>query len=176
MKKCHWSTVHCCFCRWSCIQWLQATGVMRMAVGSSVWHHTTFWSTECSTTPVYLTLQVWMFVKEMLLIRFELYYKSQVQYYSSKSWSTFDYIWLTGHRYMFCSLSYVGALGCGIGTALGCAMRVGEGAVPKEHGTWLYGRGGWCDGLQVDPWRIDITKQVQYLSIFYKSTVVVFVS
>ncbi|XP_030013151.1 uncharacterized protein LOC115435096 isoform X2 [Sphaeramia orbicularis] len=46
------------------------------------------------------------------------------------------------------------------GTALGCAMRVKEGAVPNEHGTWLYGRGGWCDGLQVNPWRIDITKQL----------------
>ncbi|KAF3692333.1 hypothetical protein EXN66_Car008009 [Channa argus] len=46
------------------------------------------------------------------------------------------------------------------GTALGCAMRVKEGAVPNEHGTWLYGRGGWCDGLQVDPWRIDVTKQL----------------
>ena len=47
-----------------------------------------------------------------------------------------------------------------IGTALGCTMRVKEGAVPNEHGTWLYGRGGWCDGLQVNPWRTDITKQV----------------
>uniref|UniRef100_A0A7N6BP32 Peptide-N-glycosidase F N-terminal domain-containing protein n=1 Tax=Anabas testudineus TaxID=64144 RepID=A0A7N6BP32_ANATE len=46
------------------------------------------------------------------------------------------------------------------GTALGCAMRVKEGAVPNEHGTWLYGRGGWCDGLQVNPWRMDITKQL----------------
>ncbi|KAK2845044.1 hypothetical protein Q5P01_011703 [Channa striata] len=46
------------------------------------------------------------------------------------------------------------------GTALGCAMRVTEGAVPNEHGTWLYGRGGWCDGLQVNPWRIDVTKQL----------------
>lgn len=107
---------------------------------------------------------------------FALYCKSPIQYYSSKSWSTFDDIWLTGHRYMFCSRSYVGALGCGIGSALGCAMRVREGAVPNEHGTWLYGRGGWCDGLQVNPWRIDITKQVQYLSMFYKSTAVLFVS
>uniref|UniRef100_A0A4W4EBS1 Peptide-N-glycosidase F N-terminal domain-containing protein n=1 Tax=Electrophorus electricus TaxID=8005 RepID=A0A4W4EBS1_ELEEL len=46
------------------------------------------------------------------------------------------------------------------GSALGCALRVGEGAVPNEHGTWLYGRGGWCDGLQVDPWRVDITPQL----------------
>ncbi|KAM3872992.1 uncharacterized protein ACN63O_001979 [Diretmus argenteus] len=46
------------------------------------------------------------------------------------------------------------------GTPLGCTMLVKEGAVPNEHGTWLYGRGGWCDGLQVDPWRVDITKQL----------------
>lgn len=50
------------------------------------------------------------------------------------------------------------------GTALGCTMRVKEGAVPNEHGTWLYGRGGWCDGLQVSPWRTDVTKQVSPLT------------
>ncbi|KAI1886130.1 hypothetical protein AGOR_G00210840 [Albula goreensis] len=46
------------------------------------------------------------------------------------------------------------------GSALGCAARVVEGAVPNEHGTWLYGRGGWCDGLQVNPWIIDISSQL----------------
>uniref|UniRef100_A0A667XXJ3 Si:dkey-256h2.1 n=1 Tax=Myripristis murdjan TaxID=586833 RepID=A0A667XXJ3_9TELE len=46
------------------------------------------------------------------------------------------------------------------GSPLGCTMRVKEGAVPNEYGTWLYGRGGWCDGLQVDPWTIDITRQL----------------
>ncbi|TRY56867.1 hypothetical protein DNTS_013957 [Danionella cerebrum] len=46
------------------------------------------------------------------------------------------------------------------GSPLGCALRVPDGAVPNEHGTWLYGRGGWCDGLQVDPWRTDITSQL----------------
>uniref|UniRef100_W5MYS9 Si:dkey-256h2.1 n=1 Tax=Lepisosteus oculatus TaxID=7918 RepID=W5MYS9_LEPOC len=46
------------------------------------------------------------------------------------------------------------------GTAFGCAEAVKEGVVPNEHGTWLYGRGGWCDGLQVTPWRIDITSQL----------------
>nr|XP_019958974.1 PREDICTED: uncharacterized protein LOC109639771 [Paralichthys olivaceus] len=59
------------------------------------------------------------------------------------------------------------------GTALGCAMRVREGAVPNEHGTWLYGRGGWCDGLQVNPWRTDITKQLD-LSGSESNTVVYF--
>ncbi|XP_056237625.1 uncharacterized protein si:dkey-256h2.1 [Seriola aureovittata] len=59
------------------------------------------------------------------------------------------------------------------GTALGCAMRVKEGAVPNEYGTWLYGRGGWCDGLQVDPWRMDITKQLD-LSGSDSNTIVYF--
>lgn len=46
------------------------------------------------------------------------------------------------------------------GSPLGCAMRVKEGALPNEYGTWLYGRGGWCDGLQVEPWVTDVTGQV----------------
>lgn len=59
------------------------------------------------------------------------------------------------------------------GTALGCTMRVREGAVPNEHGTWLYGRGGWCDGLQVSPWRTDITKQLD-MSRFENNTIIYF--
>ena len=46
------------------------------------------------------------------------------------------------------------------GTPFGCALRTPLGVVPNEHGTWLYGRNGWCDGQQVDPWRIDITNEV----------------
>jgi len=48
------------------------------------------------------------------------------------------------------------------GTEMGCADRVAEGVVPNEHGTWLYGRGGWCDGFRVDPWVVDVTKQVNF--------------
>ncbi|KAK9514300.1 hypothetical protein VZT92_027776 [Zoarces viviparus] len=59
------------------------------------------------------------------------------------------------------------------GTPLGCTLRVKEGAVPNEHGTWLYGRAGWCDGLQVDPWRTDITKQLN-TSELESNTVVYF--
>ncbi|XP_078454085.1 uncharacterized protein LOC144720862 [Lampetra planeri] len=47
------------------------------------------------------------------------------------------------------------------GTPLGCAQRVTAGVVPNEHGTWLYGRNGWCDGQEVEPWRVDITSQVE---------------
>ncbi|XP_034729405.1 uncharacterized protein si:dkey-256h2.1 [Etheostoma cragini] len=59
------------------------------------------------------------------------------------------------------------------GTPLGCTLRVKNGAVPNEAGTWLYGRGGWCDGLQVDPWRTDITKQLN-MSQFESNTVIYF--
>ena len=31
-----------------------------------------------------------------------------------------------------------------------CAQ-VREGIVPNEHGTWQYGRNGWCDGQQARP-------------------------
>ena len=46
-------------------------------------------------------------------------------------------------------------------TPLGCADRVPQGVVPNEHGTWLYGRDGWCDGQQVEPWVFDITSDLQ---------------
>lgn len=28
-------------------------------------------------------------------------------------------------------------------------MQVLAGSEPNEHGTWQYGRGGWCDGQEV---------------------------
>lgn len=43
---------------------------------------------------------------------------------------------------------------------MGCANRVSDGAVPNEHGTWLYGRDGWCCGMDVVPWVVDITDQI----------------
>eukprot|EP01118_Nematostelium_gracile_P005349 TRINITY_DN1685_c0_g1_i4.p1 TRINITY_DN1685_c0_g1~~TRINITY_DN1685_c0_g1_i4.p1 ORF type:complete len:506 (+),score=71.59 TRINITY_DN1685_c0_g1_i4:412-1929(+) len=46
------------------------------------------------------------------------------------------------------------------GTATGCADVVNLGGVPNEHGTWLYGRGGWCDGRDVAPWVVDITSEL----------------
>ena len=45
-------------------------------------------------------------------------------------------------------------------TAMGCAERVDSGVEPNEHGTWLYGRDGWCPGQDVVPWVKDITNQV----------------
>lgn len=28
-------------------------------------------------------------------------------------------------------------------------VQVLQGSEPNEHGTWQYGRGGWCDGQEV---------------------------
>lgn len=32
------------------------------------------------------------------------------------------------------------------GSKFGCTRQVPQGAMPNEHGTWYYGRNGWCDG------------------------------
>ena len=44
--------------------------------------------------------------------------------------------------------------------ASGCAQRVDLGVVPNQHGTWYYGRGGWCPGQDVAPWVVDVTADV----------------
>lgn len=56
---------------------------------------------------------------------------------------------VNGHERMVANFSDAG-------TPWGCAGRVLDGVVPNEHGTWPYGRGGWCDGQQVDPWVADV--------------------
>jgi hypothetical protein len=43
------------------------------------------------------------------------------------------------------------------GTPWGCSDKAAAGAVPNEYGTWWYGRGGWCDGMDVQPWVVDVT-------------------
>jgi len=43
------------------------------------------------------------------------------------------------------------------GSRMGCAEQVVDGTVPNQSGTWVYGRGGWCPGMEVQPWEIDIT-------------------
>ncbi|XP_068997991.1 uncharacterized protein [Embiotoca jacksoni] len=80
---------------------------------------------------------------------------------------------VTSHHFLINAVHNNSHIFDSAGTALGCAMRVKEGAVPNEHGTWLYGRGGWCDGLQVNPWRIDITHQLN-MSWLESNTVVYF--
>lgn len=37
----------------------------------------------------------------------------------------------------------------GAGTQWGCADKVRQGVTPNEHGTWQFGRMGWCDGQEV---------------------------
>lgn len=39
----------------------------------------------------------------------------------------------------------------------GCRKRVEEGVVPNQHGTWYFGRGGWCPGFDVAPFIADVT-------------------
>ncbi|MFV8756760.1 peptide-N-glycosidase F-related protein [Nannocystaceae bacterium ST9] len=43
----------------------------------------------------------------------------------------------------------------------GCAAKVDEGVVPGQWGNWTPGRAGWCPGLPVQPWVVDITDEVQ---------------
>ncbi|MDG1481770.1 MAG: peptide-N-glycosidase F-related protein [Myxococcota bacterium] len=46
------------------------------------------------------------------------------------------------------------------GSPMGCAEQVVDGTVPNQSGTWVYGRGGWCPGMEVVPWVVDITDDV----------------
>lgn len=41
-----------------------------------------------------------------------------------------------------------------------CLQRVTAGVVPNQHGTWYFGRGGWCPGQDVAPWVVDVTDEV----------------
>jgi hypothetical protein len=46
------------------------------------------------------------------------------------------------------------------GTDNGCALQVPDGSIPNQYGTWPLGRDGWCPGLDVPPWVVDITSEV----------------
>ena len=35
--------------------------------------------------------------------------------------------------------------------------QIEDGVVPNQYGTWPYGRAGWCPGLDVKPWVVDVT-------------------
>jgi hypothetical protein len=47
------------------------------------------------------------------------------------------------------------------GSGLGCANQVKDGTVPNQYGTWPFGRGGWCPGLDVPPFVADFTDATQ---------------
>ncbi len=44
--------------------------------------------------------------------------------------------------------------------SFGCQAQVADGTVPNQHGTWWYGRAGWCPGKQVDHTVVDVTSEV----------------
>ena len=46
------------------------------------------------------------------------------------------------------------------GSLMGCADQVSIGTIPNQSGTWIYGRGGWCPGMEVPVWRADLTDGV----------------
>jgi len=50
------------------------------------------------------------------------------------------------------------------GTDEGCAYQTLNGALPNEHGTWLYGRDAWCDGNAVRPWVLDVSPDIDFAS------------
>lgn len=43
----------------------------------------------------------------------------------------------------------------------GCKKQIKDGTVPNQYGTWPYGRGGWCPGMDVKPFVADVTQAVQ---------------
>ena len=47
-------------------------------------------------------------------------------------------------------------------------MQVEEGGIPNEHGTWHFGRNGWCDGQNVRPWVVDVTRTWSLLRAMLK--------
>lgn len=49
------------------------------------------------------------------------------------------------------------------GTQWGCADKVPQGSVPNEHGTWMYGRNGWCDGQEVGVQTVQGIQDIQDL-------------
>lgn len=70
----------------------------------------------------------------------------------------------------FCNHSHYFTVNSGMERALrfpmaqtldGCRDRVSEGVVPNQHGTWYFGRGGWCPGFDVRPWVSDLTADVR---------------
>ena len=50
------------------------------------------------------------------------------------------------------------------GSNYGCANKIVDGATPNEHGTWYFGRNGWCNGMDVVPLQWDITQSIDLSS------------
>jgi len=43
----------------------------------------------------------------------------------------------------------------------GCIPAIEHGMTPNQGGTWWTGRGGWCPGAAVEPWVLDVSKDVR---------------
>jgi hypothetical protein len=43
------------------------------------------------------------------------------------------------------------------GEDYGCVDQFGSGLVPNQYGSWPFGRGGWCPGMEVPYWVQDVT-------------------
>jgi len=70
---------------------------------------------------------------------------------------------VTSHSFRFNDLSHAwNQTFDEAGTQLGCSRHVVQGVEPNEYGTWLYGRDGWCDGLQVTPYVMDVTNDLSF--------------
>ena len=55
----------------------------------------------------------------------------------------------------------------------GCINHIEDGTIPNQYGTWPFGRGGWCPGLEVHPFVADVTDKVtpgQVATIDYSAT------
>ena len=48
-----------------------------------------------------------------------------------------------------------------VGLQTGCIDELEHGMIPHQHGTWWFGRGGWCPGEPVHPWLVDVTSLVE---------------
>ncbi|GMV43933.1 MAG: hypothetical protein AMXMBFR64_56490 [Myxococcales bacterium] len=46
------------------------------------------------------------------------------------------------------------------GTPYGCRDQISDGVVPNQFGSWVFGRGGWCPGMDVLPWTADVTEKL----------------
>jgi hypothetical protein len=46
------------------------------------------------------------------------------------------------------------------GEDYGCVDQFGAGLVPNQYGSWPFGRGGWCPGMEVPYWVQDVTAAV----------------
>mmetsp|Transcript_28078 Transcript_28078/g.43514 ORF Transcript_28078/g.43514 Transcript_28078/m.43514 type:complete len:84 (+) Transcript_28078:347-598(+) len=56
------------------------------------------------------------------------------------------------------------------GTPRGCVPFVGkDGSCPNQHGSWYYGRNGWCDCMDVKTLYFDVTTSLD-LSPSYLNT------